>query len=100
MCCLKLVIFRSCNITLKKKDLSAINVGLSVTMDRYKRDYVNQSGEGNCPVYGTSFRMQRVKCVGSFLRRLLRFVKPLLYSGEKAVGKEALKEFPIGNRYF
>ena len=32
--------------------------------------------------------------MGSFFRGLFRFVKPLLYSGAKAVGKEALKTGP------
>jgi hypothetical protein len=35
--------------------------------------------------------MQRGNGIGSFLRGLFRFVKPLLYSGAKAIGKEALK---------
>ena len=35
--------------------------------------------------------MQRGNCLGSFFRGLFRFVKPLLYSGAKAVGKEVLK---------
>jgi len=35
--------------------------------------------------------MQRGNGIGSFFRRLFRFVKSLLYSGAKAVGKEALK---------
>jgi len=43
------------------------------------------------PVYRASFRVQRGNGIGSFFRGLLRFVKPLLYSGAKAVGKEALK---------
>ena len=61
-------------------------------MDRYTRYYVNQSGGGEIgPVYRASFRMQRGNGIGSFFRGLFRFVKPLLYSGAKAVGKEALK---------
>jgi len=61
-------------------------------MDRYTRYYVNQSGGGEIgPVYRASFRMQRGNGIGSFFRALFRFVKPLLYSGAKAVGKEALK---------
>ena len=64
-------------------------------MDRYTRYYVNQSGGGGGgeigPVYRASFRMQRGNGIGSFFRGLFRFVKPLLYSGAKAVGKEALK---------
>ena len=62
-------------------------------MDRYTRYYVNQSGGGGeiGPVYRASFRLQRGNGIGSFFRGLFRFVKPLLYSGAKAVGKEALK---------
>jgi len=62
-------------------------------MDRYTRYYVNQSGSGGevGPVYRASFRVQRGNGIGSFFRGLYRFVKPLLYSGAKAVGKEALK---------
>ena len=61
-------------------------------MDRYTLDYVNQSGGGGevGPVYRASFRVQRGNGLGSFFRGLFRFVKPL-YSGAKAVGKEALK---------
>jgi len=36
--------------------------------------------------------MQRGNGIGSFFRLLFPFVKPLLYSGAKAVGKEALKK--------
>ena len=65
---------------------------MSVTIDRYTRYYVNQSGGGEIgPVYRASFRLQRGNGIGSFLRRLFRFVKSLLYSGAKTVGKEALK---------
>ena len=61
-------------------------------MDRYTRYYANQSGGGEIgPVYRASFRVQRGNGIGSFFRGLFRFVKPLLYSGLKAVGKEALK---------
>ena len=42
------------------------------------------------PVYRASFRVQRGNGIGSFFRGLFRFVKPL-YSGAKAIGKEALK---------
>ena len=60
-------------------------------MDRYTRYYVNQSGGGEIgPVYRASFMVQRNIVIGSFFRGLFRFVKPL-YSGAKAVGKEALK---------
>jgi hypothetical protein len=62
-------------------------------MDRYTRYYVNQSGDGGevGPVYRASFRVQKGNGIGSFFRGLFGFVKPLLYSGAKAVGKEALK---------
>ena len=62
-------------------------------MDRYKRYYVNQSGGGGeiCPVYRAIFMVHRGNGIGSFFRGLFRFVKPQLYSGAKAVGKEALK---------
>jgi len=62
-------------------------------VDRYTRYYINQScGGGEVgPVYRVSFRVQRGNGIGSFFRGLFRFVKPLLYSGAKAVGKEAFK---------
>ena len=70
----------------------AINLSLSVTMDRYARYYVNQSGGGDIgPVYRAGFRVQMGNRIGSFFRGLFPFVKPLLYSGAKAVGKDALK---------
>jgi len=62
-------------------------------MDRYTRHYVHQSG-GICeigPVYRASFRMQMGNGKWSLFRGLFGFVKHLLYSGEKAVGKETLK---------
>jgi hypothetical protein len=66
-------------------------------MDRYTWYYINQSGNGSGEigsVYRASFRVRRGKGVGTFFRGLFRFVKPLLYSGAKAVGKEALKLVP------
>jgi hypothetical protein len=63
-------------------------------MDQYTRYYVNKSGVGGSgigPVYRASFRVQSDNGLGSFFRGLFRFVKHLLYSGAKAVGKEALK---------
>jgi hypothetical protein len=62
-------------------------------MDRYTRYYVNQSGGGGevGPIYRAGFTVQRGNGIGSFFRRLFRFVKPLLHSGSKDVGKEALK---------
>ena len=63
-------------------------------MDRYTRYYVTQSGGGGdiVPVYRASFRVQRGNSIGSFFIGFFSFVKPLLYSGAKAVGKEALKQ--------
>jgi len=61
-------------------------------MDRYTRYYVNQRGGGEIgPVYRASFRLLWCNGIGSFFRGHFRFVKPLLYSGAKAEGKEALK---------
>jgi len=61
-------------------------------MERYTRFYVNQSGGGEIgPVYRASFRVQRRNGIVSFFRGVFRFIKTLLYSGAKAVGKEALK---------
>jgi hypothetical protein len=41
-------------------------------------------------LYKVSLRVQRGNGLGSFFSGLFRFVKPLLYSGAKAVGKESL----------
>ena len=62
-------------------------------MDPHTLYYVNERGGGGevGPVYRASFRVQRGNGIGSFVRGLFRFVEPLLYSGTKAVGKEALK---------
>ena len=63
-----------------------------VTMDRYTRYYVNQSGDGEInPVYRDSFRMQRGNGIGAFFGGLFRLVKSFLYLGAKPFGKEALK---------
>jgi hypothetical protein len=61
-------------------------------MDHYTRYYVGQSGGGSKigPLYKASFRVQRGNGLGSFFRGLFRFVKHLLYSGAKAVGREAI----------
>ena len=74
---------------------------MSVTIDRYNRYCVNQSGGGGGgggeigPVYRASFRVQTGNGIGSFFRGLFLSIKPLLYSWAKAVGKEALKQVPI-----
>ena len=65
-------------------------------MDRYTLYYVNQSDCGEIgPVYRASIRVQIGNGIGSLNSGLLRFVKPFLYSGARAVGKEVLKQFPI-----
>jgi hypothetical protein len=65
-------------------------------MDPYTRYYANQIGGGEVgSVYRASFRAQKGHGVGFFFRELFRFVKLLLFSGAKAVGKEALKQAPI-----
>jgi hypothetical protein len=46
-------------------------------------------------VYRASFRVQRGNSIGSFFSGLFGLVKPLLYSGAKAVEKEALKQVTI-----
>jgi len=61
--------------------IAAVSFSLSVTMDRYTTYYANRSGGCKIgPFYRASFSVQRV-----------RFVKPLRYSGAKAVGKDALR---------
>jgi hypothetical protein len=39
--------------------------------------------------------MQRGNGIGFFFRGLFRIVNPLLFSGAKTVGKEALQQVPI-----
>ena len=57
-------------------------------MDRYTRYYINESGGSEIgPVYRASFRMKMGNGIGSFFRELFRFVKHLLYSWAKCVGK-------------
>jgi hypothetical protein len=64
------------------------------TIDQYTGYYVNRSGGGDIGrVYRASFRMQRGNGIGTFFSGFFRFVKPLLYSGAKAFGNEALKSF-------
>ena len=81
-----------CGITLAKHINGVTGFSMLVTMDRYTRYYVKQSCGGEIgPVYRTSFRMHGGKGIGTFFRGLFRFVKHLLFSGAKTVGKEALK---------
>jgi hypothetical protein len=58
--------------------------------------YLHQAGRGNGsnrigPIYSTPPFLQRGHGIGSFLGGLFRFIKPMLWSACKAVGKEALR---------
>ena len=60
-------------------------------MDPYTQYYANQSGGGEIgPLYKASVRVQNGHSIWSFFR-FFRFVKPLLASEAKAVGRKALK---------
>jgi len=58
-------------------------------MNPYVEYYVNQAGRGVGPVFAGAVN-QRGHGIGSFLSGLFRTVFPLLKSGAKAIGKEAL----------
>ena len=67
-----------------------------LTMDRYTRYNANQNGGVGGGEIGTLYRARfgaEGNGIGSFFRGLFRFVKLLLYSRGKAVGKEALNRF-------
>ena len=58
--------------------------------------YIRQAGGGGGehgigPVYSVSPFVQRGHGIGSFLRGLWRTVKPVLWSGAKFLGREALR---------
>jgi len=63
--------------------------------------YLHQAGRGSNrggggyssigPVYSTAPFVQRGHGIGSFLSGLFRFVKPILWSGAKVVGRETLR---------
>jgi hypothetical protein len=60
------------------------------------RYYLVQAGrgfptEGIGPVYSAQPFVQRGHGIGSFLSNLFRLVRPLIWSGVKAVGKESLR---------
>ena len=64
-------------------------------MDPLTAYYKNQAGAGGLgdligPLYKGSFHVQQGHGIGSFLSGLFRIVRPVLVSGAKAVGKEAL----------
>jgi hypothetical protein len=65
-------------------------------MDLLVRCYLHQSGRGNGdngmgPIYSTPPFLQRRHGIGSVLGGLFRFLKPMLWSGAKGVGQEALR---------
>jgi hypothetical protein len=69
-------------------------------MDRYTRYYITQNGGGSGggdigPTYRASSGVQRGNGIGFFFSGHFCFVKPLLYSGAKAVGQESLKHAQI-----
>jgi hypothetical protein len=58
--------------------------------------YLHQAGRGNGsngigPIYLTPPFLQRGHGIGSFLWDLFSFIKPMLWSAGKPVGKEALR---------
>jgi len=60
--------------------------------------YLNQAGRGRSggynsigPIYSTPPFVQRGHGIGSFLSGLFRFVRPILWSGAKVVGRETLR---------
>ena len=69
-------------------------------MDPLVSYYLQQAGRGSYrgggysgigPVYSTAPFVQRGHGIGSFLSGLFRFVKPILWSGAKVVGRETLR---------
>ena len=59
------------------------------------RYYLNQAGRGKNndigPVYATPLVLQRGYGIGSFLSGIWRVVRPILWSGAKALGRETLR---------
>lgn len=58
--------------------------------------YLRQAGRGGSrngvgPIYSSPLFLQRGNGLGSFLGGLFRFVKPILWSGAKDVGRETLR---------
>jgi len=63
-------------------------------MDPLVHYYIHEAGRGKNngigPVYATPLVLQRGYRIGSFLSGLLRVVRPIVWSGAKAVGRETL----------
>jgi hypothetical protein len=58
----------------------------------YYRHQAGRGGrEGFGPIYATTPFVQRGHGIGSFLTGLFRYVKPILWSGAKDIGRETLK---------
>ena len=64
-------------------------------MDHLVRYYLHQAGRGKNnaigPVYATPLVPQRGYGIGSFLSGLWRVVRPTIWSGAKAIGRETLR---------
>ena len=71
-------------------------------MDPLMRYYLHQAGHGTAagsrgkhdsigPIYAAPPFLQRGYGIGSFLAGLCRMVRPVLWSGAKTVGREALR---------
>ena len=59
-------------------------------------NYLNQAGsglntEGIGPVYSAPLYLQRGHGIDNFFGSLFRWVRPLLWSGTKTVGRETLR---------
>jgi hypothetical protein len=58
--------------------------------------YINQADRGithsgDRPVYSAPLHQQRRQDIGNYFVRLIRWVGPLLWRGDKAVGRETLR---------
>jgi hypothetical protein len=62
---------------------------------RLEAYYLHQAGRGRAPgigpVYAAPFYLQRWLGIGNLFGSLNRWVRPLLWSGAKAVGRETLR---------
>ena len=77
------------------KQVVAILNRTFTTMHPFEVYYVNQAGgglttPGNGPVYSGPLYLQRGQGMGNFFGNLFRWVRPLLWSEAKALGRETL----------